>query len=491
MQKNDIAEITVQSLVLPNQICEEMELYVRYQGEISYAKNVLCLQKDSVISTNTYMNCFDVSTWNKYTGIDTFALKLLVSGKGHLRLLALNTQKTVLEECEIDTKTPKNYILTFKPQKAEEILYFEIESKETLCIESASYITTNCLANINDIHLDLIICTYKRNAAVLSLLKQLEQSLFFEKKSTYYGSLCIRIVDNASELDRRNEDYVKIYHNPNNGGSGGFTRGILESRKEIKKYKTSHVILMDDDVQLLSETLYRVYALLSLCRDVYQNDVIAGRMFCMDTKYIQYTSSEIWNGGALIHVNGNEDMRREENLIDMNKATGEYTGWWFGCFPINFIQNELPLPFFLHCDDVEYGLRHGGYPLVLNGVQVWHETHEHRITPSILYYDIRNTMIVNTIHGQFQDEHVAWRWWKSRLKASCSYVAIVAMKDYLKGCEHFAHNNTKKEISTSTTKIYKLLIPIFFIILSVLYKKHGKKAFESYKTKYALKEKGE
>lgn len=43
---------------------------------------------------------------------------------------------------------------------------------------------------------------------------------------------------------------------------------------------------------------------------------------------------------------------------------------------------------------------------------MWHETYEYRKNAMISYYDIRNSMIVNTIHGFYQSEKDVWEDWK-------------------------------------------------------------------------------
>lgn len=95
-------------------------------------------------------------------------------------------------------------------------------------------------------------------------------------------------------------------------------------------------------------------------------------------------------------------------------------------------------PFFLHCDDVEYGLRHGGVPVILNGIQVWHETADRRQNPRIDYYDTRNSMIVNHLLGM-PGKQIEHRWMDKITKFHVQgellseYMAIRAMEDYLKG----------------------------------------------------------
>ena len=477
-QKNEDVEVVVQSMLLPNTICDKWELYFHKQetGLVTQYGNSLTL-KESTLSTDTYMNSFDMQIWSEYTGIQTYKLIVEVCGKGSLRLYSLG-KETLIAEQTIDAQKMQTYSIEMNTRNAATIVYFEIESQETLEIRNAVYVATLNREYLNTVHLDLNICTYKRKKEVIALLKQLEESLFFEKNSKLYGALSIRIIDNASELTVRDDKYIKIYHNPNTGGSGGFSRGILESRKEIEKHKTSHIIFMDDDVQILNETLYRLYALMLLVKEEYKNRVVAGRMFRMDAKHVQYTASETWNAGNITHVGGNQDMCKVEYLKQMNHKLGEYTGWWFGCFPIEFAKRELPLPFFLHCDDVEYGLRFGSPPLLMNGIQVWHETFENRISPTILYYDIRNSLIVNTIYGYFATETEAWNWWKQRL---WSFSGYIAMTDYLKGKLFFEKHIERKQCIQMNKIIFYMLKPFLWRFLWFRFKKRGKTAFTSYK----------
>ena len=107
----------------------------------------------------------------------------------------------------------------------------------------------------------------------------------------------------------------------------------------------------------------------------------------MDDPYIQYTAAEKWNRGMVSHVEFMRDVRgtaytQGKVIYD---ADADYGGWWFCCFPYVFVQENDVLPFFIHCDDVEYGLRCGKKPIIIEGVQVWHETYDKRMTPLMQY----------------------------------------------------------------------------------------------------------
>ena len=269
-------------------------------------------------------------------------------------------------------------------------------------------------------------------------MKSVITSDFFDENSPLFGKVRICVVDNASELRDENMTFVKVVHNKNTGGSGGFTRGITELKKEEG---ISHMVFMDDDVEFLMETFYRLYAFLSYLTEELEDMVVAGRMFRMDERRIQYTAAEKWNSGEISHVGFQKDMTLKENLKRINDSCdAEYTGWWLGCFSMKFVRNNMPLPFFLHCDDVEYGLRHGGIPVILNGIQVWHETYEYRQNRVITYYDLRNRYIVNDLYDLWRDKAEPveqWKEWitKAHLKEDYQkeYMLIQAFLDYTKG----------------------------------------------------------
>ena len=72
----------------------------------------------------------------------------------------------------------------------------------------------------------------------------------------------------------------------NVGGAGGFTRGMIEALELPKK--PTHVLLMDDDVMVMPESLFRTYYLLRLLKDEYKKCFLSGAMFDYDIRQKQY-----------------------------------------------------------------------------------------------------------------------------------------------------------------------------------------------------------
>ena len=468
-------EITIQSFEFPGQGCRERELYYRVSEERSgqespgsaqrhtYGREtgsdlsgsgsdngaLLRLNDGMRITSDTYMNLFDLGFWSACTGARFFLASAVLCGCGAVRIRNLMPDGTdrILDEEHGSWEQPHKTEFRIrragsKTAEADSgMVYLEWEAAggRTLTVSEIRYLAEAEPEDIREIHLSLIICTYRRERELKRNLEQLAASRFFADGDERCGRISVRVVDNAGEDNTQENDgaedgcagtenpavragrirrCMKCYPNPNTGGSGGFLRGMQETRRDEKEYGITHVLLMDDDVEFRTESLYRLYALLRLIRPEYVKETVAGRMFRTDHRSIQFTASETWNGGLIRHEGGGLDMTVRENLFGMNRALGEYSGWWFACYPMEYVRENLPLPFFLHCDDVEYGLRKGGRPIVLNGIQVWHETADYRQSPLIAYYDMRNMAIANALIGTRPLARTLWRVWDRNLIAS-------------------------------------------------------------------------
>lgn len=415
-------KLILQSCIVPDEVCSTPEIYYRSSNELRVDQGGVLLKAGETISSNTYMNLFDVGTWRRYTTVETIRFSCQVEGKGTIALIhqEKNVRKKIKEVsydfAKVSNRMQQNGLtvaIELPTNIRGGMIYFMLKADSETRFCHAEF-STDALPD-RRISLSLVICTYKRKAYLEKNIEKLKDSPVLQALRDT-NRFVVRIVDNARELsDSYGRSFI-VYPNENTGGSGGFSRGMEESTREKEKYQTSHVVLMDDDVELQTESMLRLYALLSYMKSEYGNEAVAGRMFRLDRREIQYTAAEIWNGGDLRHIGWNQDMTLEENLSAMNENEGaEYGGWWFACYPMEFVVKNRPLPFFLHCDDVEYGLRHGGTPIILNGIQVWHETYEYRQSPVMAYYDTRNTLIVNQITGGLSRKEIIIEKWKEEI----------------------------------------------------------------------------
>lgn len=440
-------------MILQNVVMqEEPDSGLYYRTKKQYLSGIRVIAAGDLFSTDTYVNAFDVGAWKKYTNVSNLCLKLRVKGVGRVALVWAQsaTKSNIIQGQEFnnelnESSSSEEIIFAIPEDISEGIIYFQIHAHEKVILESALYEARN--ESKRTIKLSVVICTYKRREQLEQLIKVLRQNEEYTKEW-----LKTKVIDNASELKNQYGENVKVYHNPNNGGSGGFTRGMEEVVHDLEDFSATHVVLMDDDVTLQQESVHRLRALLAYIRDENTADVVAGRMFRLDNPKIQYTASEIWNGGEIRHIGWNQDMTSRERLFDMNvNFGGEYSGWWFSCIPIEFVKENKPLPFFLHCDDVEYGLRHGGTPIILNGIQVWHETYEYRQSPVIAYYDIRNMLLTNQILGINQDKMIILENWLEKISLAhvkrewlLEYMLILGFHDYQRGLNFLVNVDSGK-----------------------------------------------
>lgn len=485
--------MVLQSFVLPNEVCSEKSIYFRNIGdvELNNSSESLLLSSGSSVSSDTYMNLLDVSFWTKNTRLSECSLYLTLEGSGCIEIWRWNEGKRNKEYSRKYCCTGSEKIKIPINLLEGGMVFFVICADRTTTLYEAYY-STKC--KLKDIKLTLIICTYKREHHLIQNICKLLQSQFFDENSYLYHKLFIRVVDNASKINLGKSENLQVHHNKNTGGSGGFIKGITETQKAEAEFSSTHIMFMDDDVEFLLESFYRIYAILSLIKDEMKDEMIAGRMFRLDDRCIQYTASEIWNKGDIRHVGGGLDVRNLCNLEKINEQRGEYSGWWMAVFPYRFTVNNLPIPFFLHCDDVEYGLRKGGSPIVLNGVQVWHETYEYRCSPIISYYDMRNSLIVNSMYEDSSYMLIKRVRWKNAVLEArqkqdylLEYMNIRAMLDYLKGNRWlYSIDSEKLHKKICSKRAYKLVNKLLWLEVCFKLLLNDKK-----KNIYELRRKGE
>ena len=69
----------------------------------------------------------------------------------------------------------------------------------------------------------------------------------------------------------------------------------------------------------------------------------------------RYESGARWNCGNIEALKMNYDLSKVIDVVRNEvEEKIEYTGWWYSCIPFSQIREKnLPLPLFLHRDDIE------------------------------------------------------------------------------------------------------------------------------------------
>ena len=204
-------------------------------------------------------------------------------------------------------------------------------------------------------------------------------------------------------------DRLRVIEQANLGGSGGFSRSMLET---MDGGRSDHVLLLDDDVICEPEGIARAVAFANACR---QPSIVGGHMFSMYDRSVLHAFAEVilpwqfrWGPAAPTvhdHDLGARNLRSTSWLH--RRMHSDYTGWWMCLIPVTVLREcGLSMPFFIKWDDAEYGLRAAehGFPTVsLPGAAVWHVpwTDKDDSVDWQAYYHARNRLVAALSHSAY------------------------------------------------------------------------------------------
>ncbi len=439
--------LILQNILINWEETEISPLYTRQTGSIKKGEEALVFGEGALLATDTYFNIFSINKWKRYCDLDAVLLSL--SFKGDFLLQMINaycvdteTIHHVILEKALHTSGGRELALEV-PDCQRGVVYFTLKAlTEGSSLRRARYISREEASK--EVKLALNICTFKREKYLLRNLSVLRDNFLGDPDSELYGRVEIFITDNGNTIDIASvaDSGVHIVHNLNLGGTGGFTRGLIEILKLKKSLGISHVIFMDDDVEIEPESLVRTYAMLTFLRKEYSGAFIAGAMLRLDRKYIQHENGARWEEGKCKFLGRGVDLRNFSEVVrNEEEKDRDYAAWWYCCVPAEIVRaDNLPVPFFIHEDDVEYSLRNAKHIISLNGIAIWHEANEHRRVSSNEYYNLRNMLIVNALHcphysiGKVRRQVLtALLVAMSRFRYKDMYLIAQAVEDFCKG----------------------------------------------------------
>ncbi|MFM8948118.1 MAG: glycosyltransferase, partial [Acidimicrobiaceae bacterium] len=400
----------LQSMSLPRAETTEPLLYVRSSGEVQFSDSTAILHLGAELSFDTSFGVFAAGRWRRLTTIESLAAVIYATGSGRIEIIGVETKffgTKFAEKIVASTGiAPGGKTIVEVPNFLDEkygSFYVRVSAEQTdVVISRAEWTTTTNVARA--IKLSLSITTFNRQDYVKPTVAKV---LHLEKSvETLQGNLRVLVVDNARniEFDVEKGAPLTVVQNPNLGGAGGFARGIIDLRNEGW---STHILLMDDDINLEPDAIVRTFALFSFARD--EKLCVHGAMLSEERAWMQFEAGSKYRWRSLypLRAIGREDDLRERKLAlrDAREKKFAYTAWWYTAFPVS-ITRDNPLPIFVRGDDVSYGLLHTGkHSVTLNGVIVWHADFGLKNNPSSLFYEKRNFAIIDTL--VFDRHH----WW--------------------------------------------------------------------------------
>jgi len=445
-------DVKIQNIILPPcavpDIPSDMMFHADAEPEVT--GNGPVSFKTGTTDFFTYFNSLSASKWKEYTKAEGFSLNLAASGSFDVVLTGYRIgQDSKAVRTAIDARSfnlPETTDISIcYPDTGFDICSFEISSDSGFRLESGYYSATVEESDIRDVLLAIVITTFKRERYVTENLERLRY--VSESGDAYlHDRMHVFLVDNgrSESLKSLNDRTVTYVPNPNVGGSGGFSRGMIETMGS--DLPITHVILMDDDISFMPEALVRTYSLLSLIQEGYKDRFISGSMLNLDDKGIQFEDvGYVHKGGSFRPVKPSYDLRIQSDVL-LNEAPLEsignmYSAWWYCCIPSSFVRDDnLPLPLFVRGDDVEYSLRNKARPITLGGICVWHEPFYKKYSQSMeLYQVVRNGLMIQAISGVPEGINLRIRAIKLFVSEICrlnycgASQVLDAMEDYLKG----------------------------------------------------------
>lgn len=393
------------------------------------------LPKGGTLTLDTYFNSFSYTKYRDYTSVGSVSFSCRFKGSARIALCVYDGAEHIVLETDADGEAVLSADFSSLPKMG--FLYPKITALTDCIIEGGEY-SSECVSA--EISCCIAVCTFKREKYVLKNIEQLRNFKFSFIDRAF-------IIDNGKTLDydALSDEFVKVLPNKNYGGSGGFTRGMIEACDG----GYSHIILMDDDVEFYPEVLERMTVFVSLLREEFSKSRISAAMLFLSEKtpYIQWEMGGLWTGHGIESSKRNVDIRLSATILDnLDNFNIDYGAWWCLCLPVSSIKtNGLSMPFFIKLDDVEYGLRllNDPHVITMNGIAVFHESFEKKINMSLDYYTIRNELVTVSLHGGgISDAMVLFIYSIGKQMLLYRYDNILlilkAVRDFLGGVDFFA-----------------------------------------------------
>lgn len=481
---------TLSNIVLPKgaEPLGGWDLYIKTpEGSVCAPEINGCLLQGSV-DFFTYFNACSLAKWKKYAGIKRVYLHLEFANEAINKEYACTIQffgRSYLDSAASSLasgvrltstmgKTKENGSLVFDlliPETDYEVIGFALDVRGGVVLEKAYYYARVAEEQINPVKIALCTTTFLKEDYIIPNIELVKNEVF-AADDVIAKNFHMFVIDNGRTLDAEalSDEGVTVLPNPNVGGSGGFARGMMEAMKHDENF--THVLLMDDDVSISTESLRRTFNLLSLATGKYKSAFINGAMLIAEEPNRQFEDvSYVVNSGAYSSVKSNKYYMDQQQYIVRNEhidveVPKAYGAWWFSCIPVSAIEQVgLPLPLFVRCDDVEYGMRAKPIYMTMNGICVWHDGFMGRSRASVDSYQyVRNFLIMIAMTDCSSQDLFMLRMERAlRLQLRVmSYDAadliLDGIADYLKGPDYFASLNGEEVIKRNAKKNEKLVL---------------------------------
>lgn len=365
------------------------------------------------ISMGTFFNAFPASFWQRWTSVRDIHLRLKLEGEGLVsvyksssrgRSSAVASQHFVNETVEFD--------LPVRSFVDGGFYWFDLACAQA----DATLVEAEWSVEVDEEwrggRATVGITTFNRASYCLNQVRTVAENAYVREALDRVvvvdqGTDLVQDQPGFAAIAEKLGDVLHLVRQPNFGGSGGFSRAMLES---LASEKSDYVLLLDDDAISEPEAILRAVRFADFA---VTPTIVGGGMLHLDERAVLYTQGEVWNARkSWMAASGDseydhdfvEDTLRETPELH-RRLNADFNGWWMCLIPTEILRTiGLSLPVFLKFDDIEYSLRAArhGFPTVsLPGVAVWHLAwHDKDPTRTWEEYFIhRNRVITGLLHS--------------------------------------------------------------------------------------------
>ncbi|MFB7893131.1 glycosyltransferase [Microbacterium sp. NPDC056044] len=382
-------------------------LYLRItRGTATWTRTSLDVAPGSTVSLSTYFAAFPAAYWQAHTRVASVAVTGEILGSGVVRVCAADetTGRRVLWSGVVSGNFTRDI-----PLEDGTWFWLELEAgDQPLELRDAQWCADEAPVDAACV----CITTHNRGADCVGVLERLaSDDRVLERIARVIvvdqGDQPLRDAPGFEAAAAALGDRLRVIPQGNLGGSGGFSRGMLESLGE----DADHALLLDDDVLLEPESILRLLVFSSRARGEL---VVGAQMLSLVHRTSLHSMGEhvtrrgFWWGPvepamapvdlAIATIESTPGLRRRYDV--------DFNGWWMCLVPLPLVRRiGASLPLFLKWDDAEYGLRaaeNGAATVSLPGAALWHMpwTDKDDGLDWQAYYQLRNRVVAALIHSR-------------------------------------------------------------------------------------------
>jgi galactofuranosylgalactofuranosylrhamnosyl-N-acetylglucosaminyl-diphospho-decaprenol beta-1,5/1,6-galactofuranosyltransferase len=395
---------TLQRVVFPTLSNDHArDLYVRaLVGDVAWERSALILGSATRASLATYFAAFPAAVWARWAGVSAVRLIGNASGPVRLRIFTRDSAGVRSEDGWEDAGAFSRRI-DLLPD--DQWCWVEVETGDAPVVvehlaweseEADRGSTTVCVTTHN--RPTDCVGVLKSLATETALLDVVHEVLVIDQGSS-------RVSDAAgyAEVAAKLGPRLRVIEQANLGGSGGFSRGMLEAERTGSEY----VVLLDDDVQLEPESMLRMIAMASRAAEP---TLVGAHMLDLNRPTRLHSWGEQvtrpgfgWRSAQPL-LDGSDLAKIDVTSVDL-RTDVDFNGWWMCLVPTEVIRRVgAAMPFFIKWDDTEFALRAAtaGSPTVtLPGAALWHVSWEGKDDGLDwqAYFQLRNRVVTALLHA--------------------------------------------------------------------------------------------